>query len=87
MNVEGLLHLLAAEPTLLPAAPADTSGVEIEARRSSGEHACLRCGQPATTALIAEIPDHGKRWLDLCMAHFVEVRQAERPGERDTWRP
>lgn len=59
-----MLHLLAAEPTLLPPAPADAGGEAIEARRRE-DHACLRCGAPATTALIAIVPEHGKRWLDL----------------------
>ncbi|MFC8290058.1 hypothetical protein ACFUJ0_06150 [Streptomyces sp. NPDC057242] len=80
MNVEGLLHLLAAEPTLLPVAPTNASGEEIEARRQSGKHACLWCGQTAVMALIVKTPDHGQRWLDLCMAHFVQVRQADQPG-------
>jgi hypothetical protein len=76
MDVPGLLHLLKAEPTLLPTAPDSASGEDIERRRRE-RHACLSCGQPATTALIVANPDgvwEGKRWLDLCYAHFDEVR-------------
>lgn len=71
----GMLHLLAAEPTLLPVAPLDADGETIEARRNEN-HTCLRCGKPATTALIANFDEHGKRWLDLCYTDFNLVREA-----------
>lgn len=71
----GMLHLLAAEPTLLPAAPLDADGETIEARRNEN-HTCLRCGKPATTALLADLDEHGKRWLDLCYTDFNLVREA-----------
>lgn len=73
MSAEGMLHLLAAEPTLLPVAPDSASGEAIEARRLEG-HRCIRCGEPATTALIAVVPGHGKRWIDLCYEDFNQVR-------------
>lgn len=75
MNVDGMLHLLAAEPTLLPLAPSAASGDDIAARVAAGGRACLRCGQPAATALIADTPHHGRRWLDLCMKDFNAVRR------------
>ncbi|MFB6423667.1 hypothetical protein ACFCXC_18265 [Streptomyces microflavus] len=75
MDAEGMLHLLAAEPTLLPPAPAGAGGDAIEGRRSE-DHACLRCGRPADTALIADTKEHGRRWLDLCYEHFNAVRKA-----------
>ncbi len=71
-----MLHLLKAEPTLLPVAPDDASGEDIERRRQEA-HSCLSCGQRATTVLIVADPQgawQGKRWLDLCYAHFNAVR-------------
>ncbi|MFD4569365.1 hypothetical protein ACFWOX_34010 [Streptomyces sp. NPDC058467] len=76
MNIRGMLHLLKVEPTLLPAAPDDASGEDIEARRAE-VHTCLACGKPATTALIVQDPHgawEGKRWLDLCWGDFNQVR-------------
>ena len=77
MDAVGLLYLLKAEPSLLPVAPDDASGEDIERRRLDEVHSCLRCGERATTALIVEDPHgawQGKRWFDLCYAHFAEVR-------------
>jgi hypothetical protein len=64
-----MLHLLRAEPTLLPAAPAGPVGLgsAIEHRRKDEIHACLRCGKRAHCAFIAHT-DLGNRWLDLCWA-------------------
>lgn len=73
MDVSGLLHLLRAEPTLMDPAPEAADGDDIERRTRDEAHPCLRCGDRATTALIATVPDHGKRWLDLCQQHFHEV--------------
>ncbi|HEY9374915.1 hypothetical protein [Streptomyces sp.] len=75
MDVQGALQLLKAEPSLLPAAPGIVDGEDIERRRQSEAHTCLYCGQPATTALVAAIPEAGNRWLDLCWEHFALVRQ------------
>lgn len=69
----GLLHLLGAEPTLMPPAPATATGSDIEHRRHDEVHACLRCGERAEAALIADTK-LGKRWLDLCMGCLVWVR-------------
>lgn len=71
-----MLHLLQAEPSLLPVAPNDSSGADIERRRHE-VHPCLSCGELATTALIVADPHgewQGKRWLDLCYTHFNQVR-------------
>ena len=71
-TAEGLLHLLRAEPALLPAAPADAGPEHIEHRRRDEIHECLRCGARAMCAYLAEAKDDprwaglGKRWLDLC---------------------
>ena len=76
MDALGLLYLLKAEPTLLPAAPDSASGEDIERRRREA-HSCLSCAQPATTALIVSDPHgtwQGKRWLDLCYDCFGQVR-------------
>jgi hypothetical protein len=81
VNVDGMLRLFAAEPTLLPQAPDTASGDDIEQRRQAEVHACAYCGDLATTALIVQVPGEQpasgppiKRWLDLCMPHFIEVR-------------
>ncbi len=76
-QVEGMLYLLKAEPTLLPPAPADATGTHIERRRHDEVHACLRCGQRARCAYIAEM-ETGNRWLDLCAACDHWLRSAER---------
>jgi hypothetical protein len=75
VDVPGLLALLKAEPTLLPEADPDAAGLDIEQRRQSGVHACLFCGRLATTATLAEYDD-GRRWIDLCMPHLVELHRS-----------
>jgi hypothetical protein len=80
MNTDGLLHLFAAEPTLLPQAPDDASGPDVERRRHDAAHSCAYCGGLAQTALIVQVPGEEcegrpvRRWLDLCMPHFTKVR-------------
>ncbi|MER6956026.1 hypothetical protein [Streptomyces sp. NPDC000618] len=76
-GIRGMLHLLKVEPALLPVAPDSATGEDIEGRRQE-PHSCLVCGERATTALIVRAPDGawaGKRWLDLCMDHFIQVRE------------
>ncbi|HEY9408897.1 MAG TPA: hypothetical protein VIP77_04890 [Jiangellaceae bacterium] len=63
--VAGFLHLLNAEPTLLPEAPTGAGGEHIEHRRRAEVHACLRCDRPAGCAFGADT-ELGPRWLDLC---------------------
>lgn len=63
--VAGFLHLLKAEPTLLPEAPHGATNAHIEHRRQGEVHACLRCGEQATCAFVADTK-LGPRWLDLC---------------------
>lgn len=82
MNADGMLYLLAAEPALLPLAPDDAGGPEMEQRRHTEVHACAYCGDLATMALIAQVPGEQsedgrpvRRWLDLCMDDFNEVRR------------
>lgn len=65
-TAEGMLHLLAAEPTLLPEAPLNATAQQIDHRRLNETHPCLRCGQPAHLAYVAATK-LGPRWLDLCM--------------------
>ena len=83
MNADGMLRLFAAEPTLLPLAPEGAGGPEIERRVQDEIHACAYCGDLAQTAAIVQVPGEQprtgrpvKRWLDLCMPHFGDVRQA-----------
>jgi hypothetical protein len=62
---EGMLHLLAAEPTLLEPAPVAATAAQIDHRRLDEIHACLRCPNRAQTAFVADTK-LGPRWLDLC---------------------
>lgn len=66
-TADGLLHLLKAEPTLLPEAPAAATAQDIERRRLNEVHTCLRCGNVAVIAYVAHT-ELGARWLDLCAA-------------------
>jgi hypothetical protein len=68
-EADALLHLLKAQPTLLPPAPADADGKHIEHRRQDEAHMCLKCGKRAQAALIAHT-EIGPRWLDLCLDCF-----------------
>jgi hypothetical protein len=78
------LHLLKANPTLLPLAPAIDHGAAIERRRNDEVHPCLRCGQRAHCAFVAHFevpagpPEH--RWLDLChpCTHWLQANTSER---------
>jgi hypothetical protein len=66
-TADGMLHLLNAEPTLLPKAPATFTAQDIDHRHVDAIHSCLRCGKRATVAYVANT-DIGNRWLDLCAA-------------------
>ncbi|MFB6881216.1 hypothetical protein ACFCY8_10320 [Streptomyces noursei] len=77
MNVAAaanLLHLIAAEPTLLLAAPHGTAGPDLTRRARDESHICLGCGNPATAAIIVNAPAAGPRWLDLCSDCWYTVR-------------
>ena len=80
MNIEGFLHLLKAEPTLLPVAPADATAALIDRRRLDEVHSCLRCGKRAQMAFIAHTPI-GPRWLDLCAACSRPLYSASSPRD------
>jgi hypothetical protein len=80
-EVNGFLHLLRAEPSLLSPA-GDTSPQAMDHRAAHEAHPCLRCGRPARCALIAET-SLGPRWLDLCHACVSWVRSPE----ADVWLP
>ncbi|GGX51704.1 hypothetical protein GCM10010341_86440 [Streptomyces noursei] len=77
-----LLHLIAAEPTLLPAAPHGAAGPDLTRRARDEGHPCLGCGSSATAAIIVNSPAAGPRWLDLCSDCWCTVRLAN-----DTERP
>ncbi|WP_144440781.1 hypothetical protein [Streptomyces roseifaciens] len=72
----GLLHLIAAEPTLLASAPADPDESDLHLRVREGRHLCLGCGQPARCAAVVNSDTHGPRWLDLCSPCWQTVRTA-----------
>jgi len=79
-GADGMLYLLKAEPTLLPEAPADTTVAQMEHRRVDEVHACLRCGERARNAYVADTK-LGYRWLDLChaCAHWLRTTMTDRP--------
>ncbi|MGI5526521.1 hypothetical protein ACQEVX_03565 [Streptomyces syringium] len=78
----GLLHLIAAEPTLLAAAPADVGEADLDHRARDEDHPCLGCGSAARCAIIVDSATAGPRWLDLCSACWHVVRRAnDLPGD------
>jgi hypothetical protein len=72
-KARGLLHLLAAEPTLLDKAPGNATARDLDIRAASGTR-CLRCGTVATQAFVVDT-ELGPRWLDLCAscAHRIRI--------------
>lgn len=78
MNPEAataLLHLIAAEPTLLAAAPPGAQRDTLLHRVREEHHPCLGCGRTAHCAVIVHSPA-GERWLDLCSPCWDTVQQA-----------
>lgn len=75
---EGMLHLLKAEPTLLPEAPDEATAAHITHRTHDESHECLRCGSRADIAFIAAT-EIGPRWLDLCASceHWLRTSLSE----------
>jgi hypothetical protein len=71
-SVDGMLHLLKVNPSLMPEAPAQEPEKQIARRVNDEVHQCLRCGQRARFAFVAHT-DWGNRWLDLCAecAHWL----------------
>ncbi|MGW5738491.1 MULTISPECIES: hypothetical protein [Streptomyces] len=75
----GLLHLIAAEPTLLAPAERDAQGDTLLHRDRGERHLCLGCGHPASCAVIVHSPA-GDRWLDLCATCWPTIRRANDVG-------
>lgn len=69
----GMVHLIAAEPTLLPVAPDDDWALHIKHRTHGEIHSCLPCGGYARVAYIAHTKV-GPRWLDLCPPCALRLR-------------
>lgn len=67
ITADGLLFLIREEPTILPPGPSTDEFPEnaIETRVRDEEHPCLRCGNRAVVAYLAQT-ELGWRWLDLC---------------------
>ena len=74
IGADSMLHLLKAEPTLLPPGPVTELGRAIERRRMDEIHNCLHCGRRAQCAFVAHT-ELGNRWLDLCAecAHWLRT--------------
>ncbi|MGK5730253.1 hypothetical protein [Streptomyces sp. URMC 124] len=84
MNTEaavGLLHLIAAEPTLLPGAPTEADESDLRLRVREGRHLCLGCGQPSRCTVVVNSEAHGPRWLDLCSPCWKTVQLANVVGD------
>jgi hypothetical protein len=76
-----LLHLLKANPTLLnPVAGTAPIALQMRHRGQDEIHNCLRCGQRAAQALIADTKI-GPRWVDLCMGCVSWLHTAAFSGE------
>lgn len=74
MNIEGLLHLYEAYPTLLhPAPPYPVTANQYDRRIAAGQP-CVYCGQPATNTLVINHRNAGRKWLDLCTSHHIQIR-------------
>jgi hypothetical protein len=58
-------------PDLQPA-PANPTWKQISARIQSAT-ACTVCGDAPSTVQIADVPDCGPRWVELCQAHSAAV--------------
>lgn len=87
---ESFLHHLKANPTLLDpvdeaiAGDKDKWGPAINRRWQDEVHSCLRCGERATMAIIAETPDR-PRWLDLCFECVSWLRTQMDDAEWRSW--
>src|ERR1039457_429084 len=86
-DVRIFLHLLKAEPSLLPEAPWVDAWRQIDHRTKDEVHTCLRCGERACTAYVADTA-LGPRWLDLCApcGHWMISGMAEADQEEETAR-
>lgn len=83
---EGFLHLLKSNPTLLDPAPEDrdTWVRAMDHRVQDEKHTCLRCGEPAQQAIIAE-PPGGPRFLDLCFDCVYWLKKHMDDAEMRPW--
>lgn len=72
----GLVHLIKAEPTLLPEVdtPEYAWPMGSYLRVLAPHVVCLYCGQTSQCAYVAHT-DTGPRWLDLCHLHGLALRQ------------
>ena len=82
-GVEQMLALIKANPTLLPLAPAENQGAALDHRVADEIHTCLRCGDRAQCAFIANtavLPGQiENRWLDLCSPCTDELYRLPAP--------
>ena len=75
-SITGFLILLRDNPTLMPPVLGTVAyALQIEHRCRDEVHSCLRCGERAECAYVADTKQ-GMRWLDLCPPHAYEVAAA-----------
>ena len=86
-EVRTFLHLIKAEPDILPAAPAEDAWRGIDHRTKDEVHSCLRCGGRAGCAFVADT-HLGPRWLDLCWpcSHWMRSGLPDAEQEEETAR-
>lgn len=71
MDSPDLLHLLNVTPDDLEQAPHRAPLGSSGKQRLAEDHACLRCGRPATVAGVIDIPGRGGFWVDRCTPCMV----------------
>lgn len=86
-DIAPLLAYLKVQGDLLEPVPPGWTGADITRRTHDEVHECIRCGERAQVAYVAET-NAGDRWLDLCARDAYEARRAvERPEYTPAWRP
>ncbi|MFE4818658.1 hypothetical protein ACFRFU_19925 [Streptomyces sp. NPDC056704] len=71
MNTADVLRTLAIDPAALDQAPPWAPYRGTSLARIDGSHPCARCGLPARTTRVVDVPGHGRRWLDSCRDCFL----------------
>jgi hypothetical protein len=82
IEVEQFVSMLHHNPDLMP--PVETlagaTDQDLIDLRRLGEVVCLKCGEPADVPLIADHPDRGRRWLDVCHRCLRWLKAGMDPG-------
>lgn len=83
-TISELLHQHHIDPHTLEPAPTEPTDRELSTRiRHIHLQPCTACGEPGTTTRIHTSPQHGPRWIVLCLAHAIATMRPT-PGIPDT---